>query len=175
VNEEVWAEDAVDAAGGLDLLLTDAALGVWHRLRPDSSVLRLAGELARGRARRGQRAGGLQRGDDVTGPVADKRAQPGAGQRPGVVLRDWPVLVRIRAAMTSSRSSPGLWAVQVTVTSGAGICGSRGSRRMRVAGSPGAVRRSSQPISCGGSGRRSSTLAHTAEPVIPVLKMKRRV
>ena len=47
MNEEVWAEDAVDAAGGLDLLLTDAALGVWRRLRPDSSVLRLAGELAR--------------------------------------------------------------------------------------------------------------------------------
>jgi poly[(R)-3-hydroxyalkanoate] polymerase subunit PhaC len=47
VNEEVWADDAVDAAGGLDLLLTDAALGVWHRLRPDSSLLRLAGSLAR--------------------------------------------------------------------------------------------------------------------------------
>jgi len=47
VNEEVLTEDAVDAAGGLDLLLTDAALGVWHRLRPDSSVLRLAGRLAR--------------------------------------------------------------------------------------------------------------------------------
>jgi polyhydroxyalkanoate synthase len=47
LNEEVWAEDAVDAAGGLDLLLTDAALGVWHRLRPDSSLLRLAGRLAR--------------------------------------------------------------------------------------------------------------------------------
>ncbi len=47
MNDTVWAEDAVDAAGGLDLLLSDAALGVWHRLRPDSSVLRLAGELAR--------------------------------------------------------------------------------------------------------------------------------
>ena len=47
MNDTVWAEDAVDAAGGLDLLLTDAALGVWRRLRPDSSVLRLAGELAR--------------------------------------------------------------------------------------------------------------------------------
>ena len=47
MNEEVWAEDAVDAAGGLDLLLTDAALGVWHRLRPDSSLLRLAGRLGR--------------------------------------------------------------------------------------------------------------------------------
>jgi polyhydroxyalkanoate synthase len=42
-----WAEDAVDAAGGVDLLLTDAALGVWQRLRPDSSVLHLAGRLAR--------------------------------------------------------------------------------------------------------------------------------
>ena len=39
--------DAVDAAGGLDLLLTDAALGLWHRLRPDSSLLRLAAGLAR--------------------------------------------------------------------------------------------------------------------------------
>jgi len=47
VNEEVWTDDAADTAGGLDLLLTDAALGVWHRLRPDSSLLRLAGGLAR--------------------------------------------------------------------------------------------------------------------------------
>ena len=47
MNEEVWTEDAVDAAGGLDLLLTDAALGVWHRLRPDSSLVRLAAGLAR--------------------------------------------------------------------------------------------------------------------------------
>jgi len=39
---QTWAQDAVDAAGGLDLLLTDAALGVMHRLRPDSSLLRLA-------------------------------------------------------------------------------------------------------------------------------------
>ena len=38
---------AVDAAGGPDLLLTDAALGLWHRLRPDSSLLRLAAGLAR--------------------------------------------------------------------------------------------------------------------------------
>ena len=42
-----WAQDAVDAAGGLDLLLTDAALGVLRRLRPDSSLLRLAAALAR--------------------------------------------------------------------------------------------------------------------------------
>ena len=46
-EENSWAQDAVDAAGGLDLLLTDAALGVVRRLRPDSSVLRLAAGLAR--------------------------------------------------------------------------------------------------------------------------------
>ena len=42
-----WAEGAVDAAGGLDLLLTDAALGVARMLRPDSAVLRLGAALAR--------------------------------------------------------------------------------------------------------------------------------
>ena len=46
-EEPAWAQQAVDAAGGLDLLLTDAALGVLHRLRPDGSVLRLASGLAR--------------------------------------------------------------------------------------------------------------------------------
>ena len=45
--EPAWTADAVDAAGGLDLLLTDAALGITRRLRPDSSVLRLAAGLAR--------------------------------------------------------------------------------------------------------------------------------
>jgi polyhydroxyalkanoate synthase subunit PhaC len=46
-EDAAWAEDAVDAAGGLDLLLTDAALGIVRRLRPDSSLLRLAAGLAR--------------------------------------------------------------------------------------------------------------------------------
>jgi len=46
-QQPAWTEDAVDAAGGLDLLLTDAALGITRRLRPDSSLLRLAGGLAR--------------------------------------------------------------------------------------------------------------------------------
>jgi len=59
VSDEVWADDAVDAAGGLDLLLTDAALGVWQRLRPDSSLLRLAGELARRPGFVGRQAGAL--------------------------------------------------------------------------------------------------------------------
>jgi poly[(R)-3-hydroxyalkanoate] polymerase subunit PhaC len=47
LNDTVLTEEAVDAAGGLDLLLTDAALGVWRRFRPDSSLLRLAAGLAR--------------------------------------------------------------------------------------------------------------------------------
>ena len=59
MSDEVWAEDAVDAAGGLDLLLTDAALGVWHRLRPESSLLRLAGRLARRPEFTVRRAGSL--------------------------------------------------------------------------------------------------------------------
>jgi polyhydroxyalkanoate synthase len=41
-----WVQDAADDAGGLDLLLTDAALGVMRRFR-DTSVRRLAGKLAR--------------------------------------------------------------------------------------------------------------------------------
>jgi hypothetical protein len=45
-REEDLAAEAADAAGGLDLLLTDAALGITRRLRPDSSLLRLAPWLA---------------------------------------------------------------------------------------------------------------------------------
>jgi len=48
--------DAVDAAGGLDLLLTDAVLGLRHRLRPDGSLLRLAAGLARRPGRAGREA-----------------------------------------------------------------------------------------------------------------------
>jgi polyhydroxyalkanoate synthase len=54
--EPSWAEDAVDAAGGLDLLLTDAALGVSRRLRPDSSLLRLAAAMARHPRQAGRQA-----------------------------------------------------------------------------------------------------------------------
>jgi polyhydroxyalkanoate synthase subunit PhaC len=39
--------DAIDAAGALDLLLTDGALGVLRRFRPDGAGLRLAVSLAR--------------------------------------------------------------------------------------------------------------------------------
>ena len=44
---EAWAGDAVEAAGALDLLLTDAALGAARRFRPDSSLLRLGAGLGR--------------------------------------------------------------------------------------------------------------------------------
>jgi poly[(R)-3-hydroxyalkanoate] polymerase subunit PhaC len=57
--EPSWAEDAVDTAGGIDLLLTDAALGIMHRLRPDSSLLRLAAGLARRPELLGRQAAGL--------------------------------------------------------------------------------------------------------------------
>jgi hypothetical protein len=36
---DAGSPDAADAAGALDLLLTDAALGVMRRFRPDSSQL----------------------------------------------------------------------------------------------------------------------------------------
>ena len=41
------AADAAEAAGALDLLLSDAALGVLRLFRPDMSALRLAAKLAR--------------------------------------------------------------------------------------------------------------------------------
>jgi polyhydroxyalkanoate synthase subunit PhaC len=55
-GDPAWTREAVDVAGGLDLLLTDAALGVTRRLRPDSSLLRLAAGLARRPRQVGQRA-----------------------------------------------------------------------------------------------------------------------
>jgi polyhydroxyalkanoate synthase subunit PhaC len=41
-----WVQDAADDAGGLDLLLTDAALGILRRFR-DTSMRRLAGAVVR--------------------------------------------------------------------------------------------------------------------------------
>ncbi|HEX6526618.1 MAG TPA: alpha/beta fold hydrolase [Streptosporangiaceae bacterium] len=42
-----WVEDAADDVGGLDLLLADAALGLWRRFRPDGSTLRFGMALGR--------------------------------------------------------------------------------------------------------------------------------
>jgi polyhydroxyalkanoate synthase len=71
-------EEAVDAAGGLDLLLTDAALGITRRLRPDSSVLRLAAALARRPALVGREAARL--GTEL-GRIAAGRSQVAPGAR----------------------------------------------------------------------------------------------
>ncbi|HEV2452369.1 MAG TPA: alpha/beta fold hydrolase, partial [Streptosporangiaceae bacterium] len=45
-GEETMAAQAAEAAGALDLLLTDAALGVLRLFRPDAAMLRLAAALA---------------------------------------------------------------------------------------------------------------------------------
>ncbi len=45
--EQQVTDTAGDLAGALDLLLTDGALGVVRRLRPDGATLRLAASLAR--------------------------------------------------------------------------------------------------------------------------------
>jgi polyhydroxyalkanoate synthase len=52
-------EIAGDVAGALDLLLTDGALGVMRRLRPDGAALRLAFSLARKPELVGQQAAAL--------------------------------------------------------------------------------------------------------------------
>jgi polyhydroxyalkanoate synthase subunit PhaC len=72
------AWEAVDAAGGLDLLLTDGALGVWRRLRPDSSLLRLAGQLGRRPEFVGRQAAAL--GTEL-GRIAVGRSSIAAGPR----------------------------------------------------------------------------------------------
>jgi polyhydroxyalkanoate synthase subunit PhaC len=58
------ADEAAEFAGGeaasaLDLLLSHAALGMWHGLRPDSSALRFATALARRPGTVARRAGRL--------------------------------------------------------------------------------------------------------------------
>ena len=45
--DESAESEAAEAAGALDLLLADAALGVARRFRPDAASLRLAARLAR--------------------------------------------------------------------------------------------------------------------------------
>ena len=46
-DRQDWVQDAVDDVGGLDLLLSDAALGMLRRFRPDSSLLRFTARIAR--------------------------------------------------------------------------------------------------------------------------------
>ena len=98
--EPPWTEDAVDAAGGLDLLLTDAALGLWHRLRrtarcsgwpPGWPAARSWQSLRRpgsapsspGCAVRPVRPGGRPAGPPVLRSGLDRRSAA-APQRPGL-------------------------------------------------------------------------------------------
>jgi len=71
-----WTQDAVEAADGIDLLLTDAALGVLRRFRPDSSLLRLArrpGHVARQAALLGAELGKIAVGRSELAPVVPRR------------------------------------------------------------------------------------------------------
>jgi polyhydroxyalkanoate synthase len=47
MTDQDWVTDAADDAGGLDLLLTDAALGLRRLLSLEGATGRLAGRLAR--------------------------------------------------------------------------------------------------------------------------------
>ena len=92
---QTWAQDAVDAAGGLDLLLTDAALGVMRRLRPDSSLLRLAAGLARrprlmGReaTRLGRELGRIAAGQKKSPGQLGRKGYPMRGAAPGNYVHD---------------------------------------------------------------------------------------
>jgi polyhydroxyalkanoate synthase len=104
------ASAAADAAGPLDLLLTDAALGVWRMLRPDTSLLRLGLNLAR----KPQLAGGtmalfgMELGKIVTGRSTiephrkDRRFTDPA-------WRDNPVLRRVlQAYLSAGQTAEGL-------------------------------------------------------------------
>jgi polyhydroxyalkanoate synthase subunit PhaC len=73
-----WVGDAVDDVGGLDLLLSDAALGVVRRLRPDGSMLRFAAALARQPGFVAGQAAGL--GAEL-GRIAAGRSAVAAGKR----------------------------------------------------------------------------------------------
>ena len=106
MNDTVWAEDAVDAAGGLDLLLTDAALGVWHRFWPDSSLLRLAAGLARRPGLVGRQA--AQLGAEL-GRIAAGRSTVAADKRDrrfaDPAWKDNPVLRRSLQAYLAAAAS----------------------------------------------------------------------
>jgi polyhydroxyalkanoate synthase len=111
-REEDLAADAADAAGGLDLLLTDAALGITRRLRPDSSLLRLAAGLARRPGLVGRRAARL--GTEL-GQIAAGRSTIAAAPRDrrfaDPAWRDNPVLRRgVQAYLAAGQTAEDLLA-----------------------------------------------------------------
>jgi polyhydroxyalkanoate synthase len=111
-TQDAWTQDAADAAGGLDLLLTDAALGITRRLRPDSSVLRLAAALARRPQLVGRQAARL--GAEL-GQIVAGRSGIAAGPRDrrfaDPAWRDNPVLHRaLQAYLAAGQSAEALLA-----------------------------------------------------------------
>jgi polyhydroxyalkanoate synthase subunit PhaC len=106
------AQDAADAAGGLDLLLTDAALGVTRRFRPDGSLLRLAAGLARRPRLVGRQAALL--GAEL-GQIATGRSAIAAGPRDrrfaDPAWKDNPLLRRaLQAYLAAGQSAEALLA-----------------------------------------------------------------
>jgi polyhydroxyalkanoate synthase subunit PhaC len=106
------AAEAADAAGGLDLLLTDAALGVTRRFRPDSSLLRLAAGLARRPRLVGRQAALL--GAEL-GQIAAGRSEISAGPRDrrfaDPAWKDNPLLRRaLQAYLAAGQSAEALLA-----------------------------------------------------------------
>src|SRR6266849_2588003 len=103
-NDQQAPEAAGDAAGALDLLLADAALGILRRFRPDSSALRLAVALARRPELVGRRAATL--GSEL-GRIAAGRSQVTPGRR----YRRFALLNLIAAAAPSNNPvlSPAGW------------------------------------------------------------------
>jgi polyhydroxyalkanoate synthase len=112
LSDETWTQDAVDAAGGLDLLLTDAALGAARRLRPDGSVLRLAAALARRPRLLGRQA--AQLGTEL-GQIAAGRSAVAASPRDrrfaDPAWQDNPLLKRsVQAYLAAGKSAEALLA-----------------------------------------------------------------
>jgi polyhydroxyalkanoate synthase subunit PhaC len=123
--DEAWAQDAVEEAGALDLLLTDAALGMLRRFRPDSSLLRLGAGLARRPQLVTQQAAGL--GTEL-GKIAAGRSAVTAGPRDrrfaDPAWKDNPFLRRaVQAYLAAGQSAEALLA-------GAGL-GWRDETRLR--------------------------------------------
>ncbi len=121
-QEEDIAAEAAEAAGGLDLLLTDAALGAMRRFRPDSSLLRLAAGLARrprlvGRqaAQLGAELGRITAGRSTAGRITAGRSAAAAGPRDrrfaDPAWQDNPLLRRtVQAYLAAARSAEELLA-----------------------------------------------------------------
>jgi polyhydroxyalkanoate synthase len=104
--------EAAEAAGALDLLLSDAALGVLRRFRPDAATLRFALRLARRPRTVARRAGALAAelgqvaagNSAIAAPPRDRRFTDPA-------WRDNPLLKRaVQAYLAAARSAEALLA-----------------------------------------------------------------